>query len=971
MQTEADRARAIFQEASAYPGGAERAAFVAAACGEGAELRRWVEELLAVFDRAALAPGGAGAAEPGTAVWSLGGTPPPGPTVALGDAGPAGDPGDLARTLDSAPGPGGGLDETTGPASDEPVAPGGDQPTATFHPGAGPKPRRAPRPDRNLGRVIAGKYTLVAVIGEGGMGSVYLARQSEPVRREVALKLIKAGLDSRAVLARFEAERQALAVMEHPNIARVYDGGTTPGGMPFFAMELVRGDPITDYCDRHRLPPAARLELFAQVCRAVQHAHQKGIIHRDLKPGNILVTEVDGRPTPKVIDFGVAKATGPHLGEPGFSDAGAVVGTPTYMSPEQADPATADIDTRTDVYALGVVLYELLTGTPPLRASDFRRGAVLEMLRMVREAEPPHPSTRAGSDAALPSIAANRAMGPGQLLSLLRGDIDWVVMKAIDKDRERRYESANGLASDIARYLANETVAARPPTRRYRLRKFARRNRAAVAAGAAFALLLAGGAGGVVAQWREAVAQRAQAVAARAEAEANFAVALEQRMVALKALGQVLDIARKDLPNVPATQGVQRKVLGVAADGLRDIAENPLVRVSLKDTTLAAANASTARLHLQLGDTAKGVEDFRAAEAVYERILRDAPAGAERDTVAQNLALVKMALAQTSLRAETPAQARAHLDRALSLVGELGPGAPPDFRRNLATLYRMVGVVAGATDPREGRRAYGESLRISEELARDHPAPDKFESLFKSYVLVGSADFGLRDPASCEKLYRQALALAEGEASKPGAPPSWRHDLATARERLGDLLLRTGKTPAALEQYRLALGLFGPLSAADPKNVEAGADHSRILYSLGLAETRAGDRAGAAAHFGQSLDIREARVRDKPEGVALKDLMVSLARGGRTPEAVATAEGVLAKFGQDPGSLVDVACCLALASADPPADALAARAVSALARAVELGYRDAVNLETEPDLDALRARPDFRALLKRLAEGAK
>ncbi len=238
-----------------------------------------------------------------------------------------------------------------------------------------PAPRAARVPTgEGIGIVIAGRYTLVDVIGEGGMGSVYLAGQTEPVKRQVALKLIKTGIDSKAVLARFDAERQALALMDHPNIARIYDGGLTPAGQPFFVMELVRGVPLTDYCDRQRLTVPARLELFVAVCQAVQHAHQKGIIHRDLKPGNVLVTEVDGRPTPKVIDFGVAKATEVTLTDMSLADVGAIVGTPAYMSPEQADPSSMDIDTRTDVYALGVMLYELLTGSPPLDARQFQRG---------------------------------------------------------------------------------------------------------------------------------------------------------------------------------------------------------------------------------------------------------------------------------------------------------------------------------------------------------------------------------------------------------------------------------------------------------------------------------------------------------------------------------------------------------------------------------------------------------------------
>ena len=265
---------------------------------------------------------------------------------------------------------------------------------------------------RGTDAIIAGRYRLIETIGEGGMGSVYLAEQSEPVRRHVALKLIKSGMDSRAVLARFDAERQALALMDHPNIARIYDGGLTASGQPFFVMELVKGEPLTGYCDQRRMSIKARLELFVSVCQAVQHAHQKGIIHRDLKPGNVLVTEVDGKPTPKVIDFGVAKATEVRLTDMSVADTGAIVGTPTYMSPEQADPSSMDIDTRTDVYALGVMLYELLTGSAPIDAKQFQHGAILEMLRIVREVDPPRPSTKLSTAEALPSIAANRQVEP-------------------------------------------------------------------------------------------------------------------------------------------------------------------------------------------------------------------------------------------------------------------------------------------------------------------------------------------------------------------------------------------------------------------------------------------------------------------------------------------------------------------------------------------------------------------------------
>lgn len=384
---------------------------------------------------------------------------------------------------------------TFGPYAHRPksMATGARDPHGPTNAYDGTPPDREHAPAAALGTVIAGRYTLVEVIGEGGMGSVYLAGQTEPVKRQVALKLIKMGMDTKAVLARFDAERQALALMDHPNIARIYDGGVAHSGQPFFVMELVKGVPLTEYCDTHRLTVDARLQLFVAVCQAVQHAHQKGIIHRDLKPGNVLVTEVDGRPTPKVIDFGVAKATEQKLTDMSFSDVGAIVGTPAYMSPEQADPSSMDIDTRTDVYALGVMLYELLTGSPPLDAKQFKRGAVLEMLQMVREVEPPRPSNRLSTADALPNIAANRNIDPTKLAKLLSGELDWVVMKALEKDRTRRYETANGMARDIQRYLADEVVEARPPSRGYRLKKFVKRNKRQVLAVSLVLLALVAG----------------------------------------------------------------------------------------------------------------------------------------------------------------------------------------------------------------------------------------------------------------------------------------------------------------------------------------------------------------------------------------------------------------------------------------------------------------------------------------------
>jgi serine/threonine protein kinase/WD40 repeat protein len=347
-------------------------------------------------------------------------------------------------------------------------------------------------PSERPGAMI-GPYKLLEPIGEGGMGSVWLAQQAEPVKRRVALKLIKPGMDSKQVLARFEAERQALALMDHPNIARILDGGLTPDGRPFFVMELVKGVPITQYCDANKLTPRQRLELFVPVCQAVQHAHQKAVIHRDLKPSNVLVALYDDRPVPKVIDFGVAKAIGGALTEQTIETGlGGVVGTPEYMSPEQATLNNLDIDTRSDVYALGVLLYELLTGSPPFSKKELEQKGLLEMLRVVREEEPPKPSTKLSTADALPTLSANRGTEPKKLAALLRSELDWIVLKALEKDRSRRYETANGFAADINRYLAGEPVVAHPPSAGYRLRKFARRNRVAMRSAALVFCILIG-----------------------------------------------------------------------------------------------------------------------------------------------------------------------------------------------------------------------------------------------------------------------------------------------------------------------------------------------------------------------------------------------------------------------------------------------------------------------------------------------
>ncbi|HTD29822.1 MAG TPA: tetratricopeptide repeat protein, partial [Xanthomonadaceae bacterium] len=379
---------------------------------------------------------------------------------------------------------------------------------------------KVPGSDGPGGRI--GPFKILQQIGEGGFGSVYEAEQEEPVRRRVALKVIKLGMDTREVIARFEAERQALALMDHPHIARVLDAGATESGRPYFVMELVKGEPISSYCSKHALSITQRLQLFDQVCAAVQHAHTKGIIHRDLKPNNILVSTQDDQPFAKVIDFGIAKATSGRLTDKTlFTEQFLMMGTPLYMSPEQAE-GSADIDTRTDIYSLGVILYELLTDTTPIDSNSLRTAGYAEVQRIIREVEPLRPSARLSRSVTTKLGAeAKQRDATRKLTKMIRGDLDWIVMKAIEKDRARRYETANGLAMDVRRYLAGEAVLAAPPSAVYRLQKFVRRNKGAVAAGSLIAAALVVGIAGFA--WQ---AHIARARAAELEQVSGFQAAM-------------------------------------------------------------------------------------------------------------------------------------------------------------------------------------------------------------------------------------------------------------------------------------------------------------------------------------------------------------------------------------------------------------------------------------------------------------
>jgi serine/threonine protein kinase len=467
MNPNLERKEALFEAARQLASPAERAAYLDGACGNDPELRRQVEGMLA--DEA-------GAEEFFRAIDSLG---------------------DSVREL------------------------------------AVETPAESVRQIAEGPGTVIGRYTLIERLGEGGFGVVYLAEQKEPVARQVALKIIKPGLDTREVVTRFEAERQALALMDHPNIARILDGGATETGRPYFVMDLVRGLPITEFCDTHRLAPRPRLELFIKVCQAVQHAHQKGIIHRDLKPSNVLIAQSEpGQPgQPKVIDFGIAKALNQRLtARTLVTRQDQLMGTPDYMSPEQADGSGVDVDTRSDIYSLGALLYELLTGTPPFDRETLKRCSLEEIRRIIRETEPPKPSTRltvlvaadvrrltSNSEFGVRNSELDRASSrrfpqeKREFISALRGDLDWIVMKCLEKDRTRRYETANGLAMDIRRYLNDDPVLAAAPSARYRMLKFVRRHRAGLAVAAALFTVLVGGV--IVSTWQMVRARQAEMLA--------------------------------------------------------------------------------------------------------------------------------------------------------------------------------------------------------------------------------------------------------------------------------------------------------------------------------------------------------------------------------------------------------------------------------------------------------------------------
>ncbi len=842
------------------------------------------------------------------------------------------------------------------------------------------------------GTVLANRYSLVRPIGRGGMGVVWIAEQSDPVARQVAIKLIRPDLDSAATFARFATERQTLAMMDHPNIAKVFDGGTTEDGRPFVVMELVEGVPITRYCDEECLGLDERLNLFITVCRAIHHAHQKGIIHRDLKPSNVLIARRDGVPVPKIIDFGVAKTTHGRLDALGTcTEHGDVIGTPQYWSPEQAGLNPHDVDTRSDIYGLGLLLYELLAGRPPFAVESGGAVGIVELVRAIRETDPPPPSAT-GPDAAL---AAARRTTADRLVRKLRGDLDWIVMKCLEKDRNRRYESADGLAAELGRHLADEPVMAGPPSRAYRLRKLARKHRRTLVAASALLLAMIGGSvGTTLGMWR----------AARAEEEArdHERVARERFVLAQAAVNDYLaaiaedeELKRADhhklrmrllagalpfyqqlaaeRPNDPVQMLAQAVAYRRHAELAREMGEldtarasldqaETIIRIILRKPSSPEASLELARVKRRLADLAADRGDGRAARVEYQAaiaILEQAigvrPFGPA----------VAMDLARTFnnfgllLGQERDAAAGEHFERAAQIMEDVA--SAPDVSGECLELHSVClnnlgnHLIEGSRFV-EARRHLERALELVTRRAKDEPASptlvQKRAGIQANLARVHEAE---GHPVAARRGMEEAAAALKALADRFPHHAEYRLQWAGVENNAAMLQCETGDPLGALPRHDAVVARM----AESP-------DPPRGLYADYRSSAHAG-RAVALQKLNRHSEAADAWKRavecapDEIRPLRESNYAVLLARMGRH----AASRELVAKLAPSESRLVvyNLACASAILHRASGDSADADRAIAFLKSAIERGYARRELIERDPDLDGLRERPDYRKLI--------
>jgi tetratricopeptide (TPR) repeat protein len=719
-----------------------------------------------------------------------------------------------------------------------------------------------------------GRYKLLEKIGEGGYGIVYMAEQAEPIRRRVALKVVKLGMDTKQVIARFEAERQALALMDHPNIARVLDAGATDTGRPYFVMELVRGIRITDYCDQQKLATKERLDLFVQVCHAVQHAHQKGIIHRDLKPSNILVTRLDGQAVPKVIDFGIAKATQqPLTNKTLFTAFQQFIGTPAYMSPEQAEMSGADVDTRSDIYALGVLLYELVTGHTPFENRVLMRASFDELRRLIRETEPPRPSTRLRTLSLddLTTVAKRQRTEPPRLIHLVRGDLDWIVMKCLEKDRTRRYETTNGLARDVERHLNNEPVTAAGPSALYRMGKFARRHR--------FGLVMAG----LLASFSIAGAVVGLAQALRAERAERQAILnlTNEKKTSLALQDSLARVEREKAKKERALKGEEQERRNAQASLAAAETERARAEKAQKEAEAARDEANKQR------DQAK--EDREKADQAREKAdqarLEADQARGQAETAGQ-AAIVATTTATNALKESREQQAKleenmdfmlfklsdklrpiGHVDllrevteNVLAHYQSLPPAAESDeaLSRRLRAFQNLGHVLTIQGESAKAEKAYRTSLEIAEKLSVHTPGKTNWqEALFACHKQIGEILEARGDSARALQEFEASQAIAQRMAANELSEPLWREHRLHSYLKVGDARRVLANKPGAVSAYKSALATAQALTKTDTNNAAWQMDLSICHGRLGALRLEEGGAEAAIASCQTSLRIAQ------------------------------------------------------------------------------------------------------------------